>query len=70
MESIAIVITGVFRRGMTLRGMRVPPFEHPAVDIIFIRVNDTAFSNRLLDQRTDRNLLYVLQRPDHDLDGA
>jgi len=30
MESIAIVITGVFSRGMTHRMMRVPPFGQPA----------------------------------------
>jgi len=37
---------------------------------MFIRVNHTAFSTRLLEQRTDRDLLYVLQHPDHDLAGA
>jgi hypothetical protein len=69
MESMAIVITGVLPSGMTHRVMRVIPFGHPAIDVVFIRVKNRAISNRLLDQRTDRYLLHVLRHPDHDLAG-
>ena len=70
MEPVAIVITGVFPRGMTHRVMCVTPLGQPAIDIEFSRVNNSALRNRLLDPGTDRDLLHVLQHPDHDRAGA
>src|SRR4029079_450208 len=51
-ETIPVFITGELPRCMAHRPVGVAPVAKPAVDVIFIGINYTAFNNRLLDQGT------------------
>src|ERR1017187_3483304 len=43
------------------------PFVQPTINVIFISVNNSSFSNRLFDQGGDRLLLHVREHPDDNL---
>src|SRR3954463_16106807 len=66
-EPIPVVVPGELARRMTDRLVIVAPLDQPAVDVILIRVDQSPFGDRPLDQRPDRHLLDVLQHPDDDL---
>src|SRR5215510_6936807 len=65
MKTITVVIPSVFSTAMTDAFMLVTPLLQTAVDVVFIRVDTRAGCNRRLDQRLDRDLLDIVQHPDH-----
>src|SRR4051812_25093259 len=52
---------------MADRLVAVAPLDQPAVDVIFIGVDQRPLGDRPLDQRADRHLLDVGQHPDYHL---
>src|SRR3954462_8370058 len=66
-EPIPVVVPGVPARRMAARLVIVAPLDQPAVDVIFIGIDQSPLGDRPLDQRPDRHLLDVLQHPDDDL---
>src|SRR4051812_18924775 len=66
-EPVPVVVPGVLARRMADRLVIVAPLDQPAVDVIFIGVDQGPLGYRPLDQRPDRHLLDVLQHPDHHL---
>src|SRR5674476_411771 len=69
-KTIPVVVTGELPRRMTHRVVSVAPFGQPTVNVIFIRVDNSSFGDRSLDQGCDRHLFHILQHPDHDLARA
>src|SRR5262245_30101987 len=65
MKTITVVIPSVFSTAMTDAFMLVTPLLQTAVDVVFIRVYTRAWCNHRLDHRLDRDLLDVVQHPDH-----
>src|SRR5438309_7861852 len=69
-ESIPIVIPRILSGCMTDRLVLIAPLDQPAVDVVFIGVHQSPLDYHQIDQGADRDLLDVLQHPDHDLAAA
>src|SRR4051794_3744736 len=69
-EAIAVLVAGELTGRMADGAMRVAPFGQPRVDVVFVGVDHRPRGDRSLDQGTDRDLLDVLEHPDHDRAGA
>jgi len=69
-ETITVLVAGELPGGMTDRSMTVSPLGQSSIDIIFISIQKSSRSDRGADQRGDRDLLHVLQHPNHHRPGA
>jgi hypothetical protein len=69
-ETVTILIAGELPGGMTHRPMVVAPLGQPSMDVIFIGINNSPGGDSGVDQGTDRDLLHVLQPPDHHRSGS
>ena len=64
-ETVPILIAGVFPPAMADRPMIEAPLGQAMVNIILIGIDPGPRGDKLLDQRLDRGLSDVLQQPDH-----
>src|SRR5271165_5092400 len=63
-ESIPILVAGELPGRVTHGVVGVAPFGQPTVNVIFLSVDNSSFSNRSLDQRGDCVLLHVWEHRD------
>jgi len=70
MEAVAIFVTGILAGAVTNRLVLIAPLWQATVDIIFVGQYKGTRQNRLLDQRPDCFLAYVLQHPYDNLAAA
>jgi hypothetical protein len=66
-EFNTIVLPCELACSMAHRLVTVAPFARPAVAVVFIGIDQSAFRDHPVDQGADRRLLDVLQHPDHHL---
>src|SRR5271157_5437164 len=66
-KSIPILVAGELPGRVTHGVVGVAPFGQPTVNIVFIGVDNSSFSNRSFDQRGDRVLLHVWEHRDDNL---
>ena len=66
-KSIPILVAGELPGRVTHGVVGIAPFGQPTVNVIFISVDNSSFSNRLFDQRGDRVLLHVREHRDDNL---
>src|SRR6266576_6192457 len=69
-EAIPVLIACELACRMAHRAVGIAPFGQPAIDVIFIGVDDRTLGDRPSDQRADRRLLDILQHSDNNLTGA
>src|ERR1017187_4290883 len=69
-EAVTILVARELPSGMTDRFMAVTPSGQSSINIIFISVNQSPRGDRGPDQRGDRDLLDVLEHPNHHHPGA
>src|SRR5271166_2507549 len=66
-KSISILVAGELPGRVTHGVVGIAPFGQPTVNVIFIGVDNSSFSNRSFDQRGDRLLLHVREHRDDNL---
>ncbi len=66
METVIILIAGVFPSAVTDRPMIEAPLGQAMVDILLIGIDPGPRGDKLRHQRLDRGLSDILQHPDHD----
>ena len=69
-EAVAIVIAGVLAPGMADRFVTIAPVFQTGVNIVFVSVDQSPWTDRLRDDRRDGGLLNVGQHPEHDFAAA
>ena len=69
-ETVAILVAGELSGGMTVRAMAIALLGQSSIDIVFVGVDNSSRCDRSLDQRGDRDLLDVLQHPNHRHSGS
>ena len=65
METVTVLIAGVFPSAVADRPVVKPPLGQAVVDILFIGIHPRLRGDEPLDQRLEGGLLDVLQHPDH-----
>ena len=66
-KSIPILVASELPGRVAHGVVRVAPFGQPTINVIFISVDNSYFSNRSFDQRGDRVLLHVWEHRDDNL---
>src|SRR5262249_40578693 len=64
-EAVAVLVAGVLALPVTDRLVPIAPLLQPAVDVVFVGMDERPRGDRRLDQGADRGLLDVLQHPGH-----
>ena len=70
METVTILVTGVFSTAVTHALVHIPPLWQGRINPILVRIDHRAGFDRGLDERSDGLLLHVLQHDDSDLAAA
>src|SRR4051812_8388694 len=69
-EAVAIVIAGVLAPAMADRLVAVAPVFQAGIDVVFVGIDQSAWTDRLCDDRLDGRLLNVGQHPENDFATA
>ncbi len=70
METVTILVTGVFSTAVTHALVHIPPLWQGRINHILVRIDHRAGFDRGLDERSDGLLLHVLQHDDSDRAAA